>query len=114
MSLTKRLKEFDFMCVEENQLYLLNIGFCTTLFVEATGSHKGHITYIFYKQTFGRFSTIQYYGKELREKQVIARVEKYFINRHKQMLKQLRNQKRGYEVKSRKELLNKLLAPQSV
>lgn len=114
MTLTQKLKAFDFLCAFEDELYFQTIGENTTLFIEAVHDLKHGRMYLFYKQNHGRYPKVEFYGRNLREAQLMARLEKNDRNKQKRLLKELKERGRGFPVKSRKELLGELLTKKRV
>lgn len=80
--LTKILKELGFYCGIEQELYLQDTGQYTSLIIEGTLKGGGY-HYDFYKQTFySRYpNTINVYGEQMTEQELVERVRRYVVNR---------------------------------
>ena len=100
-----RLKNFGFVCVqadEAEELYFLDTGRSTTLFIEGKmelhSEYGEEFYYDFYKKTFyerhANKDTV--YGEHLDAMKIVDRVSRYFENREKylKMKDRRRNDKR--------------------
>lgn len=103
--LENRLKNFGFVCVqadEAEELYFLDTGRSTTLFIEGKmelhSEYGEEFYYDFYKKTFyerhANKDTV--YGEHLDAMKIVDRVSRYFENREKylKMKDRRRNDKR--------------------
>jgi|GEM_PF-5076635 len=101
----RELGQYGFIRAVDAESYVLQTGKNTFLIVE-NEEFEGRFYYNFYKQSGFRQVHLKFYGKMLREKQLIVRVEKYFKNRRKFLLNQLA--KRNGALKSTKEVLQEI------
>lgn len=90
--LENRLGKFGFVCVqadEDEELYFLDTGRSTTLFIEGKMEPDPEcgeeFYYDFYKKTFYESYANQdkVYGEHLDAMKIIDRVEQYFVNRER-------------------------------
>ena len=109
--LSRGLKEYGFVCAqadEEEELYYLDTGRSTTLFIE--GKNEPHpefdeeFYYDFYKRTFYRNHENQdtVYAEHLDCEQIMKRVQSYFENRKRYIAWQ-EKKKEKEESKKRKK-----------